>query len=106
MKENNIKRILKIAYNEVDFEDFDFTDYNYIVKATDTFLSGWGTAKDTKAKTILFCKDTLQVHNAIYKMKKDGFTYCNWYNIKHERPQFKSGNVFTIRIIDNCILWK
>ena len=106
MKEKNIKRILKVAYNESDFVDFDFSDYNYIIKATDNFMSGWGVAEGTKAKSIVFCKNMNEVRHAIDKMENDSFVYCNWYNIKMEKPQFKTENVFTIRIIDHCVNWR
>ena len=105
MKEKNIKRILKVSHNEDDFKEFDFSDYKYIVKATDNFMSGWGCAENTKAKTILFCKDMQQVRKAIPLMKEDNFVYCNWYNINQEKPTFKSEYIFTIRIIDHYILW-
>lgn len=105
-KVSNIKRILKVSYNESDFVDFDFNNYNYIIKATDKFMSGWGVAKNTKAKSIVFCKTMEEVRHAIDKMQKDSFVYCNWYNIKHEKPILKSENVFTIRIIEHCINWR
>ncbi len=106
IKEKNINRLLRLAHNEEDFKDFDFNKYNYIVKATDNFMSGWGCAKDTSAISILLCETKEQAQRAMYLMEKDSFKYINWFNINYETINLKSDYVYTIRIIDHCQIWR
>lgn len=106
MKENNIKRMLKASHNEDDFKDVDLSKYNYIVKASDMFLSGWGLAKGKTANTLLLCETKQQALTAIEKMDKC-FKYKNWYNINHERITLNtSKDIYTLRVIEHSILWK
>ena len=105
MKENNLKRMLKASHNEIDFKDIDLSKYNYIVKTSDMFMSGWGLASNHTAKTLLLCETKQQALTAIEKMDKC-FKHKNWYNINHERISLNtSKDIYTLRVIDHSILW-
>ena len=104
--EKNIKRMLQITHNKKDFDGIELSKYNYIVKATDKFMSGWGRAENKIAKSLLLCETKKQAFIAIEKMDKY-FKFKNWYNINCETiPLNESNVIYTLRTIDHCPLWK
>jgi type I site-specific restriction endonuclease len=107
-KEKNIKKALRVSHNEEDFKDFDFSKYNYVVKATDKFMSGWGCAENMTAKTIIFCETKEQAQRCISLMD-NSFKYIHWYNVNYETlPINESLNkvIYTLRVIDHCTIWQ
>lgn len=56
--------------------------YNYIIKATDKFLSDWGYATNKKHIQLIACK-TIEEKNMLlhYVYSDKSFNYINWYYI-------------------------
>ena len=56
--------------------------YNYIIKANDKFLSGWGLATNKIHIQLIACKTTEEKATILCDLYSDkSFNYINWYYI-------------------------
>ena len=56
--------------------------YNYIIKATDKFLSDWGYATNKKHIQLIACKTIDEKDMLLHYVYSDkSFNYINWYYI-------------------------
>ena len=74
--------------------------YNYIIKANDKLLSGWGCATGKKHIQLIACKTIEEKYTILYDLYDDeSFNYINWYYID-DIKQIKAiarGKSYTIR---------
>jgi len=107
-KEMNAYHILKNVHNEEDFTLDDILKHKYIVVGIDSFLSGWGRAKELNAKTILLCDTMEEVRNAINKMKNDNFRNLTFYGL--DSKSFvrlnTSKDIYTLRKLSQSSIWR
>lgn len=75
--------------------------YNYIIKAQDKFLSGWGLSKDKKHIQLIAVKTNEELQNILQGLREDKneFNYVNWYYINERQQIFNAtrGKTYTIR---------
>lgn len=56
--------------------------YNYIIKANDKFLSGWGYTTNKKHIQLIACKTIEEKDTILHDLYSDkSFNYINWYSI-------------------------
>lgn len=74
--------------------------YNYIIKASDRFLSGWGYTNNKKHIQLIACKTIEERETILNDLYSDNsFNYINWYSID-DIKQIKAiarGKSYTIR---------
>lgn len=74
-----MSNFIKNDFNLKDLKELS-KDYNYIVKANDKFLSGWGEAKNKKHIQLILCKTIEEKERIFNDLQKDNtFNYVNWY---------------------------
>lgn len=87
----NLTSNLKLAINQ---------GYNYVIKAQDKFLSGWGLSENKKHIQLILCK-TPQERDTILKdlYIDDTFIYVNWFYIKNLQGIYNTtrGKTWTLR---------
>lgn len=74
--------------------------YNYIIKANDKALSGWGYANNKRHIQLIACKTVEEKYTILHDLYSDNtFNYINWYSID-DIKQIKAiarGKSYTIR---------
>lgn len=74
--------------------------YNYIVKACDKWLSGWGGAENRKHLQLIACKTREELHLILQDLENDkSFNYIDWNRIDNYKSIYNwtRGKSYTIR---------
>ena len=74
--------------------------YNYIAKAYDKFLSGWGEAENMAHVQLIACRTREELSTILSDLRKDDtLIYVNWYYIKDYKSIYRAtyNKSFTIR---------
>lgn len=78
-----MKNFIKKSYTKKDLILLS-TQYKYIVKATDAFLSGWGNSTSKKHIQVILCKDEHEKELILNDVYKDNtLQYVNWYPLSN-----------------------
>jgi len=104
--EKNIDNLLKVTTDYGECKKEDLTDYIYIVKANDKFLSGWGGSGPRGHCQLILCKTKEQATLCMEKMRFDDFNYINYFSLNYEKINLNPHKTYNLHIIDHCPLWK
>ena len=97
MKYNYIYSECNLKENLQELKDMG---YQYIVKAQDKFLSGWGSSRNSKHIQLIACYDTYEKEIVLRDLYSDDFmNYVNWYKIDDYKGIYNAtyNKTFTIR---------
>ena len=84
MRNNSIEVFVTNGNLRENIELLKENGYNYIIKACDKSLSGWGGAKNTKHLQLIACKDSDELNAILESIRNDkSFNYIDWNRIEN-----------------------
>ena len=94
------KYICKNENLKENLQELKDMGYNYVVKAQDKFLSGWGLSTGKKHIQLIACYDNYE-REVVYRdlQHDDSMNYINWYRIDDYKGIYGAiyNKTFTIR---------
>lgn len=87
----DLTKNLKLAINQ---------GYQFVIKAQDKFLSGWGLSENKKHLQLILCKTYEEKDTILKDLYRDNtFNYINWYYINDLQGIYNitRGKTWTLR---------
>lgn len=94
------KYICKNENLKENLQELKDMGYQYVVKAQDKFLSGWGLSRGRKHIQLIACYNTYEKEIVLSDLYSDNsMNYINWYRIDDYKGIYNAtyNKTFTIR---------